>query len=350
MSLISKLWLISRSNFGAFPFVNRQRQIQYNKGQSTYMDIKMLPISATRAKLLTMMALGGACFTLPVSAEAFLCDATQASAQELPLLASSCPIGKGLWGKQQPRGDQSTFWIQCGVLSKPLSVDEAKLIYQHISTDVWAKIEGKNARCLIGPYQDFSTANKELKAVKKLQQYKEAFVREVVKGAPPVVEKTKLAPAVVSKSSTPKAATPARQSTTIIPPASSAKIEPIKTVPEKAAAKSDKLEISIRRELKVGNLHFKVPYLPFSDDQFYMEYDIPWNRLDFARANHVCQVLGMEVPNPQQWQTLLAADVMKSHQWPMYLPYWGADNSALFTSGRVTQTSGKSLLNVMCVK
>lgn len=118
-------------------------QKQNNKGRTTNMDIKLSLLSAARVKLLTLATLGGISMMQPVGAQEFLCDATQASAQELPLLSATCPIGQGLWGKQQPKGDESTFWIQCGVLSKPLSVKEAKLIYPHISTDVWAKIEAK---------------------------------------------------------------------------------------------------------------------------------------------------------------------------------------------------------------
>nr|WP_228481492.1 SPOR domain-containing protein [Vibrio fluminensis] len=330
----------------SFLLPKNPRQLNNNKGRITNMDINLLPKSAVRANLLTMLVLGSAYFALPVNAQEVLCDATQASTHELPLLTSSCPIGKGLWGKQQPRGSESTFWIQCGVLSKPLSLDEAKVIYQHISTDVWGKIEGKNARCLIGPYQDFATASKELQAVKKLKSYEQAFIREVVKGAP-AVKKTNKTQAVEH---TPVEKTaPARQTTTLIPPVKPQKVTAVKATPVLTPTTENKLEISIRREIKIGDLSFKVPYLPFGDDQFYMEYDKPWTRLNFAKASQVCHALNMEVPSREQWQTLLDADVMQSNQWPMYLPYWGAENSALFTSGKMTTTSGKSLLNVMCV-
>ena len=346
MNIKRNVLTLSDSKQGLFQRHASHSQTDNNKGRLTNMDIKLLPLSTTRAKLLTVVALSGIWLALPASAEEFLCDARQTSTQELPLLSSSCPIGKGLWGKQQPKGEQSTFWIQCGVLAKPLSVDEAKVIYPHISTDVWAKIEGKNARCLIGPYQDFAKASKDLKAVKNLKSYQEAFIREVVEGATRASVKTasKTSPLVAEK------AVAARQSTTIIPPAKPAKVAPIKAAPVAAAVESKSLEITIRREVKVANMHFKVPYLPFSDDQFYMEYDKPWNRLSYEKANEVCQALNMSLPNKQQWQTLLDANVMKSNQWPMFLPYWGAENTALFTSGKVTTTSGKSLLNVMCVR
>lgn len=36
----------------------------------------------------------------PALADEYLCDATQASTNELPVLKNDCPIGDGLWGKR----------------------------------------------------------------------------------------------------------------------------------------------------------------------------------------------------------------------------------------------------------
>ena len=55
-------------------------------------------------------------FSTPVLAEGFLCQASQASNKELPVLEQSCPIGKGVWGKKVPQGGNDFFWIQCGLL------------------------------------------------------------------------------------------------------------------------------------------------------------------------------------------------------------------------------------------
>ena len=318
------------------------------------MDIKLLPVSVKPlSTLLCSVALGLTFFSSASNAEQFLCDATQASEQELPLLAQSCPIGEGLWGKQQPKGSESMFWIQCGVLSKPLSVDEAKVIYQKISTDVWGKIEGNNARCLIGPYRNFAQATQELQAVKTLKPYKQAFIREVVKGAP--APKSIAAPAVkpIAK---PASALPIeraviaakKQTTTII----TAPKPIVKAKPQVASivAKPVDTQISIRREAVINGIQYKVPYVLFSDEQFYMEHELPWNRLDFESAATLCQRLDMQLPNAVQWQKLLDANVMVNEQWPIHLPYWGAERSGLFTSGKTNQINGSSLLNVMCVK
>lgn len=291
-------------------------------------------------------ALALSALSTPTLAEEFLCDATQASTNELPLLDKSCPIGKGLWGKSQPRGSESTFWIQCGVFSKPLSLPKAKKLYQHISTDVWAKPEAKAYRCLIGPYQDFSQAKADLVKVKTEPGYKEAFVREVVKGAP--VKPT----AVKAKQPKPKQVAKAapQQSTTIIPAPVRTKPEPEVIKPVAEQPKQRQTEISIRLSAAVSGLEYKVPYTMFSDDQFYMEHDLPWNRLDYEGAYKTCYRLGMRLATPEEWKTLLDSNVMQKDKWPMHLPYWGADRVGLFTSGKVNQLKGTSLLNVVCVK
>jgi len=282
----------------------------------------------------------------PTLAEEFLCDATQASTNELPLLDKSCPVGKGLWGKSQPRGTESTFWIQCGVFSKPLSLPKAKKLYQHISTDVWAKPEAKAYRCLIGPYKDYSQAKADLAKVKTEPGYKEAFVREVVKGAPVKAvakPKTKAQP----KS---KPAVTSQQSTTVIP-------APVKAKPEPAAIKSMAQEpkkrqsdVSIRLTATVSGVEYKVPYTMFSDDQFYMEHELPWNRLNYEGAYKTCYRMGMRLATSSEWKALLDSNVMQKDKWPMHLPYWGAEKSGLFTSGKTNKLKGTSLLNVMCVK
>lgn len=284
----------------------------------------------------------------PALAEEFLCDATQASKNELPLLDKSCPIGQGMWGKTQPKGQESTFWIQCGVFSKPLTVPKAKKLYQHISTDVWAKPEAKAYRCLIGPYQSFAEAKTDLAKVKTEPGYNQAFIREVVMGAP-----TKSVPAKAKPQPKPKlepktVAKANQQSTTVIPAPVRAKPEPIKPLAEQP--KQRQSELSIRLATTVSGVEYKVPYSMFSDDQFYMEHELPWNRLSYEGAYKTCYRLGMRLATAEEWKALLDSKVMEQQKWPMHLPYWGAERAGLFTSGKVNQLKGSSLLNVMCVK
>ncbi|NVD08115.1 SPOR domain-containing protein [Vibrio sp. JPW-9-11-11] len=273
-----------------------------------------------------------------VLAEEFLCDATQASTNQLPVLDTNCPVGNGLWGKSPPKGSQSTFWIQCGVFGQPLSLPKAKLLYKQISTDVWAKPEGKAYRCLIGPYNDFAIAKQELAKIQTEPGYKQAFIREVVKGAPAKAPKPMTKPVTTPK--------PAKQATTVIP--APVKAQPVAAPPTKAQNQGEK-EVTIRLSTKVAGVEYKVPYAMFSDDQFYMEHELPWNRMDYQGAYKMCQRLGMRLATPQEWQALLDSGMMAKAKWPMHLPYWGAERTGLFTSGKVNQLKGTSLLNVICV-
>lgn len=315
------------------------------------MDIKLLSKSAKPlSTFFCSVALGFTFLSTSSYAQQSLCDATQTSGQEIALLDQACPIGKGLWGKQQPKGNDSSFWIQCGVLAKPLSSSEVQLIHQEITSDVWGKIEGRNARCLIGPYHDFSQASQDLIKVKTLKPYKQAFIREVMKepslaqsGAKTIAIQHVAAPVTEAKIPSKK-----KQSTTVIPAA-----KPVtKPAPpaEVVAPKPIETQISIRRDAMIDGTQYKVPYMIFGEEQFYMEYDLPWNRLNYEGAATLCKQLGMQLPNDEQWQKLLNENVMSSEKWPMHLPYWGVDRTGLFTSGKTNQINGTSLLNVMCVK
>ena len=81
-----------------------------------------------------------------------------------------------------------------------------------------------------------------------------------------------------------------------------------------------------------------------------MEQGKPWSRLDFDSAELVCNQVNMKLMTEKQWQSILSSKVMEKQNWPMHLPYWGADKKGLFTNGNVNQLKGSSLLNVMCVK
>lgn len=302
----------------------------------------MLPLLSVAAWLTVSLS------TSSVSAEEFLCDATQASNTELPVLDAACPIGNGLWGTK-PKGSESSFWIQCGVFSQPLSLDKAKVLYQHISTDVWAKPEGKGVRCLIGPYDEFTKARADLAKVKSEPSYKEAFIREVVKGAPttPPAAKRKAQPVEKAKPSPKPTAKTQTQHTTVLPAPIPSKIESANV--ERANSEPQD-EILIRLTASINGVEYKVPYTMFGNDQFYMEHGLPWNRMNYEDAYKTCYRLGMRLASEQEWQNLLAAEHMGPNKWPMHLPYWGSGRTGLFASGKVNQLKGTSLLNVMCVK
>ncbi|CAH1533504.1 Sporulation protein [Vibrio owensii] len=302
-------------------------------------------------------------FSTPVLAEGFLCQASQASNKELPVLEQSCPIGKGVWGKKVPQGGNDFFWIQCGLLPKPMSLAKAKPIYGKITTDVWMKPEQKGYRCLIGPYTEFAKASQDLQRVKTLSTYKEAFIRVVGKGTSEPVKQTKPMPkpAAKAKPVTPVAPVAATRPNT---DAFKAKETPAKAAPKQASQpvakptkapkpaqpiiKNDNVEVRLKTVLKGKT--FVVPYLIENNNQFYMEHGKPWNRLNYVSSKKVCQQLSMDLASVSEFKTLRASGVMEKNNWPLQLPYWGKDKKGLFADREPNQLTGTSLLNVICVK
>ncbi|MEZ9605472.1 SPOR domain-containing protein [Vibrio sp. 10N.261.55.A10] len=290
-----------------------------------------------------------------VNAESVLCDATQASTNQLPQLEQSCPIGKGVWGSKAPKrhSDNELFWVQCGLLNKPLSLSRAKPLYEKISTNVWMKPEGGDYRCLIGPYSTFSDARKDLAQVRKVSGYGEAFIRMVDKSktsSQPIVAKPAEPKAVTHKAPAKVEAKPAPKPVATKQVAAVASAAAIQTLPSGNASSDNDLEIEIRVKADIAGSQYAIPYLLDHQQQFYMEQGKPWSRLDYDSAELVCNQVNMKLMSEKQWQSILSSKVMEKQNWPMHLPYWGADKKGLFTNGNVNQLKGSSLLNVMCVK
>lgn len=301
-------------------------------------------------------------FSTPVLAEGFLCQASQASNKELPVLEQSCPIGKGVWGKKVPQGGNDFFWIQCGLLPKPMSLAKAKPIYGKITTDVWMKPEQKGYRCLIGPYTEFAKASQDLQRVKTLSTYKEAFIRVVDKGRSVPAKQTKPMTKPVVKPVTPAVPAATRANTDAFKTKEApAKVASKSKQPEPVAAKSAKMTKPAQPTIKNDNVEvrlktvlkgktFVVPYLIENNNQFYMEHGKPWNRLNYASSKKVCQQLSMDLASASEFKTLRASGVMEKNNWPLQLPYWGKDKKGLFADREPNQLTGTSLLNVICVK
>ncbi|MBE8578857.1 SPOR domain-containing protein [Vibrio sp. OPT18] len=290
-----------------------------------------------------------------VNAESVLCDATQASTNQLPQLEQSCPIGKGVWGSKAPKrhSDNELFWVQCGLLNKPLSLSRAKPLYEKISTNVWMKPEGSDYRCLIGPYSTFSDARKDLAQVRKVPGYGEAFIRMVDKSktsSQPIVAKEAEPKVVKPKAPLKAKAKPAPKPVAAKQAAAVTSAAAIQTLPSGNASSDNDLEIEIRVKADVAGSQYAIPYLLDHQQQFYMEQGKPWSRLDYDSAELVCNQVNMKLMSEKQWQSILNSKVMEKQNWPMHLPYWGADKKGLFTNGNVNQLKGSSLLNVMCVK
>ncbi|MGP8308030.1 SPOR domain-containing protein [Vibrio sp. YIC-376] len=299
-------------------------------------------------------------FSPSVSADEFLCQATQATDKELPRLEQTCPIGKGVWGKKVPQSGSDFYWIQCGLLPKPMSLAKAKPIYNKITTDVWMKPESNGYRCLIGPYTDPAKAATDLRGVKTLSSYKEAFIRVVGQGSfnpvkhsvvatKPVVAATSAASVSAERPITDAFKSPAERSQPKPVMAKPVAAKPAVTDKPKKIAKSND-GIVVRLKTTLQGKAYVVPYLIENHNQFYMEYGKPWNRLNYANSRQICQQLDMSLATPQEFKALRASGVMEKNQWPIQLPYWGAGKNGLFADREPNQLTGTSLLNVMCVK
>lgn len=313
-------------------------------------------IKASKGKVWPLIGLQMSVLALPFSfvapamaaSDNFLCDARQSRANALPLLESNCPIGKGLWGKKSPSDKKQNFWIQCGLLAKPLTVQQAQPIQQKIRAHVLLKPEGRQYRCLIGPYSNFTNVSQDLKRVKQLADYRQAFIRVVTLGeADPAMAPT---PARTAKAAVSQPAAPVVQSSAAKP--SSVKTTSSATKPATSASTTRKPTtgepIVKKRELTLAGREFIVPYIKDNRHEFYMEYGQPWNRLDFQEAEVVCQQMKMRLVTGEEFKTLLSSKEMERQQWPLQLPYWGLARKGLFADGRVTELKGSSMLNVMC--
>ncbi|EDP58782.1 SPOR domain-containing protein [Vibrio sp. AND4] len=303
------------------------------------------------------LLVAGAQFASPVLAEDFLCQASQASNKELPVLERACPIGRGVWGKKVPQGGNQFFWIQCGLLPKPMSLAKAKPIYSKITTDVWVKPEQKGYRCLIGPYTEFAKASQDLQRVKTLSTYKDAFIRAVGKGSTAPVKQTKPKPPVATPKPVAPAVSASRPDTSAFKSKGKTSPKQAPQMPARASKESKPAQpmrsndnVQVRLKTILQGKTFVVPYLADNDNQFYMEFGKPWNRLNYASSKQVCRQLSMDVVSVSEFKLLRASGVMEKNNWPLQLPYWGKGKKGLFTDRASNQLTGSSLLNVICVK
>ncbi|NLS14438.1 SPOR domain-containing protein [Vibrio sp. SM6] len=313
-------------------------------------------------RLLTLMSL----LAMPFSAQAYLCSATQASPDALPLLDAQCPIGHGHWRSEAPAQQNSSyFWIQCGLLKAPLTLAQAKPLYQNMTTDVWMKPEGDDFRCLIGPYEQFTAAKQDLAKVKQVPGYQDAFIRVAATGANAAKANASKASIKVPPKTERASSAKARQSVSVpsisavaavMPAAPKAPTAPKAPAPASLAAMPPPAEsatanaVQIRLKTVLQGHVYAVPYLQDNQHEFYMEHSKPWNRLDYAAALVVCQEVEMRLPTEQEFTVLLGSQLMQKEHWPMHLPYWGEGRTGLFADGRALTLTGSSLLNVLCVR
>ncbi|MUK30738.1 SPOR domain-containing protein [Aliivibrio fischeri] len=249
------------------------------------------------------------------SALTSICFSKDAHSDAKNVLLDACPIGDGLWGNQKPKLEKgkSEFWIQCGVFNQELTKEKVNHIQKKVDASINFKLEGEAKRCLIGPYQDFTAAQKQLRSLQSDRLFKHAALREVNLSLLPQVE------------------------------------EPIERASE-TVSEPEPDPITIRKQTKINNLHFVVPFTDDSSEGFYMENSLPWLRATSLHAQEICQQIDMDLVTKEQWQILLDSTIMTKDKWPVLLPYWGADNLGLFKDGAARKLKNTSMLNVMCTK
>ncbi len=318
------------------------------------MELQKAQLPSRRIHIILSLGLLLVCshFSSPVLADGFLCDAVQSTNKDLPRLEPSCPIGKGVWGKKVPPKGNDFYWIQCGLLPKPMTLAEAKPLYSKITTDVWMKPESSGYRCLIGPYLDPYKAAADLRDVKTLPNYKEAFIRVVGKSPnhanhPARVEnKPAATPKPPVNASSVGANADAFQSE-VTKAAAKPAVKKSATQPKLLTGNDD---ITVRLKTSLQGKTYVVPYLVENRNQFYMENGTPWNRLNYEDSSQICRQLDMSLATHEEFKALLSSGVMEKKQWPLQLPYWGENKIGLFADRAPNQLTGTSLLNVLCVQ
>ncbi|USD60506.1 SPOR domain-containing protein [Vibrio sp. SCSIO 43140] len=324
---------------------------------SSFSRVKGLA-SASISWLRSSVLLGILVISSGASADDALCDASQASINQLPVLAENCPIGNGVWGSKVPVSEGAVYWIQCGILEAPMPLEQAMPLYSEISSDVWMLPQKSSYRCLIGPYTNVNKAKQDLNEVKGIRGYRDAFIRVVERGektakassssqSNPTGVKAAFAKPQVSEQKLAKQAIPKPAASQSSSPATSKSVKKAATIPELPTTKSSPLSVRLSAEL--DGKRYAVPYLSGGDHQFYMEHDKAWNRLSYNSAIKVCSDLDMHLVSNTEWQALVDSKVMVNNQWPLQMPYWGDGQKGLFTNGKVSPLKGNTLLNVVCV-
>lgn len=226
------------------------------------------------------------------------CRYTPLSTSEVPLLSTSCPLGRGVWGDNHPKNSQSNFWVQCGVYPSPVKIQHIALLLQELKQPIWNKKSQSGYHCLIGPYNDYLSALKGQRQARKVRGFKDSALREL------------------------------DLSTLKLPESSS---------------------VHIQRRFETPSYHVIVPLIMSNAEGQYREKGEQWGRMTFKEANRICQMKKLSLPNELFWQEASSSDVFRNYGLPHSVPYWGDNKLAFSSSGQKVTATEHSLLNVLCV-
>lgn len=227
-----------------------------------------------------------------------LCRYTPMLESGVPLLSTSCPLGKGLWGEIHPIKTESYFWIQCGVYQTPVKVPHVSPLLEKLNKPVWNKTSPSGYHCLIGPYTDYLSALKGQQQVRKIKAFKNSTLREIDLSA--------------------------------------------LNLPESPS-------VYIQRQFNTQNYSVMLPFVAHYIEGPYREKGELWGRMTYQNAIHTCQEQNLSLPDERFWQDANSSDVFNTQNLPSSVPYWGESKQAYFSSGKKHPATEQSLLNVICV-
>lgn len=110
---------------------------------------------------------------------AVVCDSGSRTGSTLPILESECPIGEGVWGQKIPSAKEQSFWIQCGFVKSGSLRSAPTQLQKLVSQPVWLKPDVEGDRCLVGPYQSVENALRDLRALRSVPRFGDAFIRTI---------------------------------------------------------------------------------------------------------------------------------------------------------------------------
>lgn len=230
----------------------------------------------------------------------------------LPMLTSSCPIGRALYQDISPNVNIDGFyWAQCGASKKPFS--SSLLLEKLVSvtrSNLVQAYDGEYYRCLTGPYRQYEDANKVTRYASELLGI-DVFVREGQ-----IVEQTF---SELNSSAQPKL---------------------------RAMLSNETVDPIITNRTVIGNLSYFIPIFHGSSFSFYREKDKVWNRFTYSKAVSACESLNAELVNGRDLEQLSQHESVGT--WPQMLPYWIKGGYVRNFEGEEYSSTKNSKLYLMC--
>lgn len=247
------------------------------------------------------------------------------------VMDASCPVGEGLWNRI-PDQDDGVFWVQCAMLSQFPEPWLGNLLKKTVSEQqIVLKPEGKQYRCLVGPFYRYSQAKTVVESLRKQTELKSAFIRRVsstLLTSQSVVMNTE-------QSKLPTNALPAEHATESV----------VTTIDE---AKYDAVPINTADKRYYFDVAGMVSPKPRLDELNYTSQDHTWWRATLEEANQACENNGMKLISMSSLKALAGSEQTRK-QLPGRLPFWVDEQTAFdLTMMLPMKLTEKSALFVLC--